>query len=103
MAIYAKVVLVRHPLWLYEYGFADLPRRKKLQKKHGSTITSAVELSDTPEFGDASESMERKIIEGEIRQLPQFRSMPHGFRLIFEKMSEAEYHRFVAERQKSAI
>ncbi len=100
MTIYAKVVLVRHPLWLHEYGFADLPRRKKLLKKHGTTITSAVELSVSPEFEDASDSIQHSIIEGEIRHLAQFQSIPCGFRLFFEKMSEDEFYRFVAERQK---
>lgn len=101
--LYAKVTLVRHPLWLVEYVAADRVQRGKLLRRHGSSITELVEMPAPPEFEDATEARQHVIIQSDILHLPQYRLMPDGFRMIFKQLSETQYRRLVYEMQKSAF
>ena len=103
MTLYAKVILVRHPLWLVEYASADRVQRGKLLRRYGSTITELVKLPAPAEFEDATEARQHVIIQGELLHLPQYCSIPTGFQMTIVELSETRYRHLSSKLQESPI
>ena len=94
MTIFVRVTLVRPPIWLAEFSSASVSQKKYLSRRHASSIISVAKLLVPSTYRGATAPEQRQVLQDRLIQLPEYRTLPHGFQLFFEQTTKDKYNCF---------